>query len=101
MVDDDSLVTVVGEFLSWKPASPRRPQELALTLARLCRLLRAEVEELLTTETALEALAEDWRRLLFPEADDSEFADGYAQTVTFALLLARTEGDPVRRPQLA
>jgi hypothetical protein len=91
-VDDDSLVTVVGEFLSWKPVSSRRPQELALTLARLCRLLRAEVEELLTTETALEALAEDWRRLLFPEADDSEFADGYAQTVTFALLLARTEG---------
>lgn len=91
-VDDDSLVTVVGEFLSWKPVPPRRPHELALTVARLCRLLRAEVEELLTTEAALEALAEDWRRLLFPEADDSEFADGYAQTVTFALLLARTEG---------
>lgn len=91
-VDGDSLVTVVGEFLSWQPIPPSQPRELAVIAARLCRLLRAEVEELLTTEKALEALAEDWRRLLFPEASDSEFADGYAQTVTFALLLARTEG---------
>ena len=29
--------------------------------------------------------------LLFPDADDATFADGYAQTVTFALLLARSE----------
>src|SRR5699024_9955803 len=36
-------------------------------------------------------LARDWRALLFPTADDETFADGYAQTVTFALLLARTE----------
>ncbi len=37
-------------------------------------------------------LARDWRALLFPQANDATFADGYAQTVTFALLLARTEG---------
>jgi Type ISP C-terminal specificity domain/N-6 DNA Methylase len=42
--------------------------------------------------TAPEAgLARDWRALLFPTATDNVFADGYAQTVTFALLLARTE----------
>jgi hypothetical protein len=35
-------------------------------------------------------LARDWRAMLFPTADDATFADGYAQTVTFALLLART-----------
>ena len=99
--DGDSLLTVVTEFLSWQPIPPSQPRELALIAARLCRLLRAEVEELLTTEVALEALAEDWRRLLFPEASDSEFADGYAQTVTFALLLARTGGDRVCWPQAA
>ena len=37
-------------------------------------------------------LARDWRALLFPQASDATFADGYAQAVTFALLLARTEG---------
>lgn len=33
--------------------------------------------------------------MLFPEADDERFADSYAQTVTFALLLARSEGADV------
>ena len=37
-------------------------------------------------------LAGDWRKLLFPDASDGVFADGYAQTVTFAVLLARIEG---------
>ena len=37
-------------------------------------------------------LAADWRALLFPTAEDHVFADGYAQTVTFALLLARSDG---------
>ncbi|MCW2941492.1 MAG: putative methyltransferase [Actinomycetia bacterium] len=36
-------------------------------------------------------LARDWRNLLFPTAADDTFADYYAQTLTFALLLARTE----------
>ena len=34
-------------------------------------------------------LAQDWRKLLFPQADDAQFADGYAQAVTFGLLVAR------------
>lgn len=89
---DESLLTIVEAFLNWEPVAPTRPKELALTAARLCRLLRAEVEELLETDEGLRALAEDWRILLFPEATDKEFADGYAQAVTFALLLARVEG---------
>ena len=38
---------------------------------------------------ALTDLATDWRKLLFPEASDTQFADGYAQAVTFGLLMAR------------
>ncbi|MBA2557723.1 MAG: N-6 DNA methylase, partial [Chloroflexi bacterium] len=34
----------------------------------------------------------DWRAFLFPDADDNQFADAYAQTVTYALLLARFSG---------
>ncbi len=60
--------------------------------ARLCRVLRAEVEELLVTDLGLQALKADWRRILFPTLSDAEFADAYAQTVTFGLLLARVEG---------
>lgn len=58
--------------------------------ARLCRLLRDEVVEQLAKENvALKRLAFDWRSLLFPKADDAQFADGYAQAVTFGLLIAR------------
>jgi hypothetical protein len=66
---------------------------LAETSAKLCRLLREEVSEQLRGKAkSLTALAEDWRRLLFPEASDDEFADGYAQAVTFGLLMARARG---------
>ena len=33
--------------------------------------------------------------LLFPEANDEQFADGYAQAVTFGLLMARVRGIPL------
>jgi hypothetical protein len=42
-------------------------------------------------EQPFHGLARDWRQLLFPTASDDVFADGYAQAVAFALLLARTE----------
>ncbi len=40
---------------------------------------------------ALTALAEDWRKFLFPEATNAQFADGYAQAITFGLLMARPQ----------
>ncbi len=92
-VADGRLTSIVEDFLRWKPIPPRRPREVASVTARLCRVLRDEVKESLDTGTlGLQDLARDWRRLLYPDATDDEFADGYAQTVTFALLLARVEG---------
>jgi predicted helicase len=41
---------------------------------------------------ALTSLADDWRRTLFPDASNETFADGYAQAVTFGLLMARAQG---------
>jgi len=77
-------------FLRWDPIPPRTAQELARVAARLCRLLRDEVtEQLELGSRALTALATDWRALLFPEANNEQFADGYAQAVTFGLLMAR------------
>ena len=79
-------------FLRWQPVPPRSAKELAHTTARLCRLLRDEVTEQLALKSeALTSLAEDWRKLLFPEATDARFADGYAQAVTFGLLMARAK----------
>jgi hypothetical protein len=65
----------------------------------LCRYLREEVIEVLEHERVTGAgrpfttLAEEWRELLFPRmTEDAKFADAYAQTITFALLLARNAG---------
>jgi hypothetical protein len=85
------LVARFDNFLRWEPIPPKSAAELADVAARLCRLLRDEVTEQLAQKSpALTALAADWRKLLFPEANDQQFADGYAQAVTFGLLMARS-----------
>jgi hypothetical protein len=87
------LLPLVTDFLSWSPIPPRNAKKLAEVSARLCRLLRDEVvEQMELGNPGLTALATDWRKLLFPQADDAQFADGYAQAVTFGLLVARARG---------
>lgn len=93
------------DFLRWKPVDINSVRKLVTTIAPLTRLLRGEVLDTLAAEKrALNSpggkladqtflgMAKEWKHLLFPGATDAEFADGYAQTVTFALLLAKSEG---------
>ena len=90
-----SWARLIESFLSWEPQAPTSPRALAVVCARLCRLLRAEVAESLHRGDArIVAVASDWREMLFPEIEDDDFTDAYAQVVTFALLLARVEGIP-------
>lgn len=93
---------LIHTFLSWHASPITSVQTLVRAIAPLTRLLRGEVLDQLETERRRLAsgakeedqpfigLSRDWRRLLFPQAEDKTFADGYAQAVTFALLLART-----------
>jgi hypothetical protein len=86
----DTLLPLISSFLQWKPITPKTAKQLAQVSARLCRFLRDEViEQMVRGSPGLTGLAEDWRKLLFPQADDAQFADGYAQAVTFGLLVAR------------
>lgn len=92
------LLERITDFLRWAPIPPASPKMLAEVSARLCRLLREEVlDELKRGTPSLTDLAREWRSLLFPEADDAQFADGYAQAVTFGLLMARAQGIPLDR----
>lgn len=87
------LEVLIQDFLRWQPIVASSANELARHLAPLSRLLRQEVESVLQrTDSSLNRLASEWRDLLFPDADDGQFADAYAQTLTYALLLARFEG---------
>ena len=93
-----TLLPLVGDFLRWSPIPPRTVKQLAETSARLCRLLRDEVtEELERGNPGLTSLAQEWRGLLFPQATDAEFADGYAQAVAFGLLVARARDIELKR----
>lgn len=89
----NGLEALFEAFFQWQPIAPTSAKELAEVSARLCRLLRDEVTDALARKSpALTTLAADWRDLLFPAASDSQFADGYAQAVTFGLLMARARG---------
>jgi len=94
-----AVLEVLTDFLSWQPVIPTKANGLidlrafADMLAPLCGLLRDDVTDALKdTLSPLVQLAGNWRQLLFPDTADEQFADAYAQTVTFALLLARSEG---------
>jgi hypothetical protein len=100
--DARALEGLLRDFFLWQPFIPKGRggkidlKEFAKTIAPLCRLLRDDVTDALRgADSPLVQLAADWRKLLFPEASDEQFADAYAQTVTFALLLGRAQGaDP-------
>ena len=93
-IEAGDLVHVLDAFCADAPQAPSTAQELARTTARLCRVLRNQILSTLETgkSKGLEAVAEDWRSLLFPEARDADFADAYAQTITFGLIAARAAG---------
>jgi hypothetical protein len=101
--DTHAVERLLRDFLLWRPIIPtdrKGKVELkgfATLLAPLCRMLRDDVTDALQDPNSpLVKLANEWRQLLFPDAPDEQFADGYAQTVAFALLLGRSEGaDPL------
>lgn len=99
------LDTLLSSFLSWTPTPIKTITRLVDTIAPLAALLREEVLESLKAnrrdakKTGREessypfiGLKRDWRASLYPNATDEEFADGFAQTVVFALVVALSDG---------
>ena len=91
--DVTPFLTLFADFLQWEPDVPKSAKQLASFLAPLCKMLKEDVLDALKRNSiAMADVARDWRRYLFPDADNATFADSYAQTVTFALLLVRSNG---------
>lgn len=95
---DGQFMGLISDFLLCPPEAPRSLTELIKIMAGLCDLLHDEAYAVLTSTAGhaahdhLAVLADNWRDLLFPSLDNRNFADAFAQTVTFALLLARADG---------
>lgn len=105
LLPNERFEGLLTDFLRWEPVPIHSVKKLVTTIAPLTRLLRVEVLDTLAAERRAVSssggklsnqvflgMAKEWKHLLFPGATDEEFADGYAQTVTFALLLAKSEG---------
>lgn len=89
----DEMAVVLDRFFKWDPIPPQSPKELAVALAKLCHYLRDDVEHAVADSASnLSEVMREWRARLFPDADEKRFADAYAQTVAYALLLARSRG---------
>jgi hypothetical protein len=94
---------LVTSFLRWQPAPITSVLILVRAVAPLARLLRGEVldqlgvdrakvaDDIADHEQTFSAHVQNWRELFFPAVSDEVFAGGYAQAVTFALLVARGE----------
>lgn len=93
MEDAERLLAMFREFLQWEPIVPTNARALAEQLAPLTRVLRDDVEEAVKAQRpALSSIYQDWRRTLFPQATPKQFADSYAQTLAYGLLLAKLSG---------
>ena len=107
-----SLQGIFQSFLFWEPNPITSADKLVKTLAPLAVLLREEILLGLTAQKkvheaakkrakdqgydepvppSLIGLRTDWRETLSPGATDEEFADSFAQTVVFALVVAISE----------
>lgn len=108
-----NLATLFLNFLSWVPAPITSADRLVETLAPLAALLREEMlvslkaqekmdrskrtkaekkgEEDLLIPSKLVGLRDDWRDTLAPGTSNEEFADSFAQTVVFSLVVALSE----------
>lgn len=109
----DALATFFLNFLRWVPAPITSADQLVETLAPLAALLREEMllglsaqektykaeqakakkkgEEDFVIPPPLVGLRKDWRDTLAPSTSNEEFADSFAQTVVFSLVVALSE----------
>ena len=100
--DTAGLGRIIEALAQAKPVQPRTPRDLAEALAHSARLVRGVVLEQSRADPtgALEALRTTFRETLFAhptaggfdQTDENElFANAFAQTLAFGLLLAREQ----------
>lgn len=87
-----SLETLLAEFAEYTGQTIKSPKQLAEMMARKARLMRDVFAEAVKQDDADNTLREQWqafRQILIHDMDEAQFADVYAQTITYGLFTAR------------
>jgi predicted helicase len=90
--DTAGVAALIEGFLNYTGTPISTPENLAKQMARLTRTIRLATEEALKAETErgeLRQLKRGFNEILLPDINDPEFADMYAQTVSYGLFAAR------------
>jgi len=89
---NEDLHNLLRDFISVRTAQIRSPKVLAERLAEKARVLRDNVikfELEAEKDSQLESIFHTFREYLLPDMDTKQFADLYAQTLTYGLFVAR------------
>lgn len=91
--NEAELKKFFAAFFVWQPTVPHKRRELATYIAGHCKMIREAVtSSLKKPNSEIGKLKEEWQEALFPHTNDEQFADYYAQTITYALFLAYLQG---------
>jgi type I restriction-modification system DNA methylase subunit len=92
----DKVAALLDQFLNYSGEIIQNPEELASQMARLTKAIRLAVTSALELEAVnpqtdgeLHQLKQGFSEVLLPDLNDADFADMYAQTLSYGLFAAR------------
>ena len=83
----EKFIDLIKDFLSQQPQLITKTNELAKLLARPTRIIKEEIEK--NTEDEITGLFEVFKKTISKKLTKSEFADAFAQTMTYSLFLTK------------
>jgi hypothetical protein len=90
--DSNKVVALLDQFLNYKGETISSPETLAKQMARLTKAIRWATTDALDLEASngeLHQLKQGFSEVLLPDLNDVDFADMYAQTISYGLFAAR------------
>jgi predicted helicase len=88
----EKLETLLADFIGFQGQTIKSPKQLAEMMARKAKLMRDVFAEALKQDDDDNTLRDQWKafqQILIHDMDEAQFADVYAQTITYGLFTAR------------
>jgi type I restriction-modification system DNA methylase subunit len=90
--DTEKIAALLEQFLNYTGEIISNSEDLARQMARLTKAIRLAIETALSLEASdgeLHQLKQGFSEVLLPDLNDTDFADMYAQTISYGLFAAR------------